>query len=290
MDGFLINLIYLCLIFLAFYIATFSKWRIRPVAMAENDVDFIDRQLNAMNEQQRIAQPNNINVRPIEIPFIVEFNLLKSTSKDGIYFKIKQFSNSLLNKNINLVILWSLDINKFYSKFENSIHDSFYGQISEFFKDSCVKVYHSKLNNLESDRELYYEIPEECNESFKEIESNNTLRNVYHVAVILFKDDIESISFDSVIANINIYHLKDKKMETRLLHNYLKCLNNTTISLTSVKSQEEELCVVCQVNQNDQVLLPCTHKCICSECLVRIPDNKCPMCRVQIHNKFQLRG
>lgn len=55
-----------------------------------------------------------------------------------------------------------------------------------------------------------------------------------------------------------------------------------------IKTNEENICVVCMTEQANQVILPCTHRCVCSGCLIRIPDKKCPMCRVQIINKFQI--
>lgn len=78
---------------------------------------------------------------------------------------------------------------------------------------------------------MSFKVPDECKESFKDSNSG-VLRNKYHLAIILFQDAEEIQSSQTVMANIFVYHLKDNRMETRCIHNYLKCSNNSIISLT----------------------------------------------------------
>jgi hypothetical protein len=47
---------------------------------------------------------------------------------------------------------------------------------------------------------------------------------------------------------------------------------------------ENQLCVVCLENPREEVLVPCGHWVMCSECCAEIKSssNECPMCRQEI--------
>ncbi|XP_011170586.1 mitochondrial E3 ubiquitin protein ligase 1 [Solenopsis invicta] len=45
--------------------------------------------------------------------------------------------------------------------------------------------------------------------------------------------------------------------------------------------REDQICVVCNTNAREIILLPCGHVCICEDCSVSI-NNNCPICRTQI--------
>ena len=55
---------------------------------------------------------------------------------------------------------------------------------------------------------------------------------------------------------------------------------------TQELEEEARLCVVCIKHPRSHVLLPCWHKCLCSECVDLLMDNTasptCPMCRATI--------
>lgn len=43
---------------------------------------------------------------------------------------------------------------------------------------------------------------------------------------------------------------------------------------------EQNACVICLVNPRELVLLDCGHVCLCMDCLEKMPNNNCPICRV----------
>lgn len=46
----------------------------------------------------------------------------------------------------------------------------------------------------------------------------------------------------------------------------------------------DQICVVCNTNAREIILLPCGHVCICEDCSGNINDN-CPICRTPIAQK-----
>ncbi len=45
-------------------------------------------------------------------------------------------------------------------------------------------------------------------------------------------------------------------------------------------NSHETTCVICLVNPREIVLLDCGHVCLCMDCLERLPNTNCPICRV----------
>lgn len=45
--------------------------------------------------------------------------------------------------------------------------------------------------------------------------------------------------------------------------------------------REDQICVVCNINAREIILLPCGHVCICEDCSANINDS-CPICRTNI--------
>lgn len=55
------------------------------------------------------------------------------------------------------------------------------------------------------------------------------------------------------------------------------------------KMEEEKLCVVCQENHKNVLILPCKHLCMCDQCADRIiyTNGSCPICRSYVNNVIQ---
>ena len=54
---------------------------------------------------------------------------------------------------------------------------------------------------------------------------------------------------------------------------------------------EEHLCVVCDDEKKQIILLPCKHMCLCKTCSVRCLFNTikdCPMCRTEIKDSMEV--
>lgn len=54
--------------------------------------------------------------------------------------------------------------------------------------------------------------------------------------------------------------------------------NNTTVSMTD-RQITDYLCQICLDAPRDCILEPCMHFCLCSGCVTRLPEAKCPICR-----------
>ena len=67
---------------------------------------------------------------------------------------------------------------------------------------------------------------------------------------------------------------------------------NEEIQFNSNEIKNQYLCVICQSNKKDIVLLPCNHYIICKECeennynITR--ERKCPICRNEYFDKMLL--
>jgi E3 ubiquitin-protein ligase MUL1 len=48
-------------------------------------------------------------------------------------------------------------------------------------------------------------------------------------------------------------------------------------------------CVICNEQPRDTIFFPCTHFVCCKQCMKRIEDEKCPMCRGSIMSHFQTK-
>lgn len=48
--------------------------------------------------------------------------------------------------------------------------------------------------------------------------------------------------------------------------------------------REDQICVICNTNAREIILLPCGHVCICEDCSASI-NNNCPICRTEITQK-----
>lgn len=55
---------------------------------------------------------------------------------------------------------------------------------------------------------------------------------------------------------------------------------------------DNNLCVICMLNECDTLLLPCRHLCLCAECAdrLRIRSNKCPVCRQLVEWMLQIQN
>ena len=137
---------------------------------------------------------------------------------DGIRFKIQlneSDTTEIIDKTkpIHLLVAWAVQIDKFYPEIERDLNQSLYSTGLEFFQTISLKVEHeiltdlkkykfclyifNKINNFRfsfkiSQKEFFFKIPDgECTDRFASLDSQQTVRNHYHVVVTLFKDSTE---------------------------------------------------------------------------------------------------
>lgn len=53
----------------------------------------------------------------------------------------------------------------------------------------------------------------------------------------------------------------------------------------------DNMCLVCMENPKDTVVLPCRHLCLCKKDaqIIRMQNNKCPICRTTVTSYLQIK-
>lgn len=261
----------------AFYLRVFEMRR-----RQEKDLE-IARIMKENNKRLRLEKLNN--------PFAVLFDEQKSSLKNGVYFKIKANVESFF-----MIMAWAVKIDKMYEELDSrTVKQCFYENGDEprrLFEESSIQWRREHLVNYESsldDREFHYTVPAQCLEKFQDQERLNRPRDVYQLVIMIYRDpaDLALMKPTDIATSLWVYHFKDNdRLNTKLLHYYSKRLNNELIYVNKIFDQNE-LCVVCQTESSNQLVLPCAHKCLCTDCLPRCQD-KCPVCRLKIGFSFKL--
>lgn len=96
-----------------------------------------------------------------------------------------------------------------------------------------------------------------------------------------YNDEHENYKFYKVV--------NDRDFKCVYLHDDFQFINKTLNGKKkqnvspSNRGEGERLCSICLENENNWILIPCGHKCVCGECATRI--TACPLCRTQIVSK-----
>ena len=57
---------------------------------------------------------------------------------------------------------------------------------------------------------------------------------------------------------------------------------------TKIDKIEFLTCKICMENVSDCIIRPCLHFCCCLECMNKLIDPKCPMCRIPFDDYFRI--
>jgi serine/threonine protein kinase len=79
----------------------------------------------------------------------------------------------------------------------------------------------------------------------------------------------------------------DSTLAAAQVNELMKKWGCTPVQLLAQTSSEEDSCVVCMDNPSTHALLPCGHRCSCSECIALL-NGQCPICRVAFENAVQI--
>ena len=104
---------------------------------------------------------------------------------------------------------------------------------------------------------MHYPVPWQCAEKFKSSEQATQTRDFFQLVIALYheKTQLESLSQQDIVliesfnfilfkmnklkyffyakkaANIWIVHLKDQKLDTKVIYNFLKCCNSKIVNI-----------------------------------------------------------
>ncbi len=93
-----------------------------------------------------------------------------------------------------------------------------------------------------------------------------------------YKNYKEKKLHEEMTKNLRIERLKSQRQR---LQNYDSERDNSNSDNNNI----DQTCVLCLVNPREIVLLECGHFCLCIDCLDRLPNKNCPICR-QTYQSF----
>jgi hypothetical protein len=226
-------------------------------------------------------------IKSFDNPFSLSLDS-KSNGKDGLFLNILRANKSAY---FNMVVAWSVNISNFYECIEQDYMECFFDSEKLFLSNHSMHTEFHKLDNDEENlSEMHFPIPETCVDAFLLETNKDQMKTTYPVVVCIYneKEKLDQFRPDEIIASIWVIHLKDRKMSNKILYNYNKCLNNRIIIANTIYApQADDICVACQTELSNVVLLPCIHKCLCKDCYDRC-NKQCPVCRTKIVNIFRV--
>ena len=92
----------------------------------------------------------------------------------------------------------------------------------------------------------------------------------YNLEIYRLKKEIESEK-----TRLQLYNRINKRALVDIENNK-DLLNKQTLQILKINKL---ICKVCLVNTCQIIIKPCLHFCCCLECIHKIEDNKCPLCR-----------
>jgi rubrerythrin len=105
--------------------------------------------------------------------------------------------------------------------------------------------------------------------------------------IVNVKYDTSSIN-DTCILLYNMWFNKFKKERNRNMNTERLYKIETQRLKSSLKNIEKNInndkgiCSICFEKKIDRLCYPCGHLCMCSSCIDRIKDSKCPVCRKEV--------
>ena len=91
------------------------------------------------------------------------------------------------------------------------------------------------------------------------------------------------VVFLRTLSNVEISFVTQS--QANLVFQFLIPFEDEVISIRSIYSQNVDECMVCYDAQSNVVILDCRHCCICTECMRRLRDSRCIVCRHRF-NKY----
>lgn len=245
--------------------------------------------INIFLEDIKIREEN----QSLEIDKAELFNKLEKKEKEIYDLK-------MINRNNKI------DIDKFISIIMGKINKNSkeIDSIRENINNNSEAIYHNEIN--------FDEIIFEFTKFTEEIDNiNNSLHDMNNKNFMIQKmlDKYSKIEDDYNLLEYEYKDLEKKCQEINKTYNSLKSSSHLDIKLLkyeigklkrvnqeihskSEEIKEEYLCVICQRNKKDIILLPCNHYIICRECEENnyniTQERKCPICRNEYFDKMLL--
>lgn len=97
------------------------------------------------------------------------------------------------------------------------------------------------------------------------------------ISRILIKKEIEESRL-KLLKRLNIFYSKRlfEKKEKNMLHD------------NQVKKIDKLICKICLENTSECIIEPCMHYCCCLECINKMENNNCPICRTSFDNYIRI--
>jgi hypothetical protein len=139
------------------------------------------------------------------------------------------------------------------------------------------------LSNHSSDNQVSWRNKDLCLSS----DSSDLDPRIDLTGSIMSCDSVEMVRKNRSILNDvkKLGSLAKRKTRQKKVNNEVVHPQKEKLDIESVHSEDHDtelLCVVCQENQRDTVLLPCRHLCTCGKCASVRLLAACPLCREEI--------
>lgn len=118
------------------------------------------------------------------------------------------------------------------------------------------------------------------------VERLKSVTRILRISLIVFGSLGAILGIYCIYKNMSKY-IRKKRREYNINQARIERLKNQRARNRTNDSQpaaenanDTSCCVICLVNPRELVLLDCGHVCLCMDCLERMPNTNCPICRV----------
>jgi hypothetical protein len=225
---------------------------------------------------------------------------------------IENSSYSYIYQNKNIRISRGTDISFFNDSCYEPLYlicDNIYYPIIDF---SSIKVFLLDLQHVNWYRALSYQswayidfiYSNDISRTYASYGSNinNYVGPVYMIPIFfcnipnvifrMLRNENSSIYYERNDSSRTRIRISDSELAMASYYNYYQRLTNdieinfTISEKNNIKcnktNDEEKQCIICNDNEKDIILDPCSHNIMCNECYENLKIKKCPICRTSI--------
>jgi len=210
-------------------------------------------------EQHQAMKEDPIIEKDAETHF--KHEMVNKTSR--LEEKVKQADSKLIEKQTEIDQL-EFQIDDLETKLEHFINQD--GEM-EINREKLEKSQSETLRQIESLKSVMTNKEEIIDNLQKALDEQFQMAEVQNEQNTIYRQEYEN----------NLEELRKCSLEN--LENFQEYLK---------KSQEQNLCKICLVEDVSTVFLPCGHLCSCSKCADPLMWRECPICRVRIEKKIKV--
>ena len=123
----------------------------------------------------------------------------------------------------------------------------------------------------------------------QEIEINNMMYDETLSSINKIKTLLKFFNSRVRFYNIEIHLLTHQILKLKKdIYIYYDILDEYKKDLDKQLKVDVLMCKICYTELSNCILEPCRHLVCCYDCVEKLQDNKCPMCRTEIENQYKI--